>query len=116
VEQSNGLLRVVLPTQWPVNSATSYRLHDPTGIVVDVPGAMASERARWIDTSHTRVRSVRVLERDDGVRFIIYLNDEVVPRYRVGYSRTGVMVDILGPDPRHASLDEESSSLLAAAP
>lgn len=115
VEQSDGLLRVVLPTQWPVNSATSYRLHDPTGIVIDVPGAMASERARWIDTSHDRVRSVRVLERNDGVRFIIYLNDEVVPRYRVGYSRNGVMVDILGPDPRHASLAAEETPLLAAA-
>jgi hypothetical protein len=101
VEQSEDTLRIVLPTQWPVTSATSYRLHDPTGIVIDVPGAMAAERARWIDTSNERVRSVRVLEREDGVRFIIYLNDEVVPRYRVGYSRLGVLVDILGPDSRH---------------
>jgi hypothetical protein len=103
VEVGGAELRVVLPTQRPVREARSYRLHDPTGIVVDVPGGVASERARWIDTAHERVRSVRVLEREDGVRFIIYLNDPVVPRYRVGYSRAGVTVDILGPDPRHVS-------------
>jgi hypothetical protein len=101
VESDMDRLRVVLPTRWPVREARSYRLHDPTGIVIDVPGGMAAERARWIDTAHERVRSVRVLEREDGVRFIIYLNDGFVPRYRVGYNRAGVTVDILGPDPRH---------------
>jgi hypothetical protein len=101
VEEDPENLRVVLPTQWPVTEASSYRLHDPTGIVIDIPGGIAGERARWIDTAHDRVRSVRVLERENGVRFIIYLNDEFVPRYRVGYNRAGVTVDILGPDSRH---------------
>jgi hypothetical protein len=101
IEQTDDYLRVMLPTRWPVTTASSYRLNDPPGIVVDVPGGMASERARWIDTSNERVRSVRVLERQDGVRFVIYLNDEIVPRYRVGYSRGGVTVDLMGPDPRH---------------
>lgn len=101
VEERPDNLRVVLPTRWPVTEASSYRLHDPTGIVVDIPGGVAAERARWIDTEHERVRSVRVLERENGVRFIIYLNDEFVPRYRVGYNRAGVTVDILGPDARH---------------
>lgn len=103
VQDVGGSVRVMLPTQWPVSEARSYRLHDPTGIVVDVPGGMPGRTARWIDTSNDRVRSVRVLEREDGVRFIIYLNDTHVPRYRVGYSRTGVTVDILGPDPRHVA-------------
>ena len=101
VEATDDQLRVILPTRWPVTEARSYRLNEPTGIVVDVPGGMASERARWIDTANERVRSVRVVEREDGVRFIIYLNDNTVPRYRVGYSRAGVTVDIMGPDPRH---------------
>lgn len=108
VEASSDQLRVILPTRWPVTEARSYRLNEPTGIVVDVPGGMASERARWIDTAHERVRSVRVLERSDGVRFIIYLNDESVPRYRVGYSRSGVTVDIMGPDPRHMAANTET--------
>ena len=103
VQDTGERLRVTLPTQWPVSEARSYRIHDPTGIVVDVPGGTEAQAARWIDTSHDRVRSVRVLEREGGVRFIIYLNDEAVPRYRVGYSRSGVTVDILGPDPRHVA-------------
>jgi hypothetical protein len=103
VVEGDDQLRVVLPTRWPVTEARSYRLNNPSGIVVDVPGGAASERARWIETAHERIRSVRVLEREDGVRFIIYLNDEVVPRYRVGYTRAGVTVDILGPDPRHVA-------------
>lgn len=103
VVEAEDQLRVMLPTRFPVTEARSYRLNNPSGIVVDVPGGAASERARWIETAHERIRSVRVLEREDGVRFIIYLNDETVPRYRVGYTRTGVTVDILGPDPRHVA-------------
>ena len=103
VEQGSDSIRVVLPTRWPVTEASSYRIHDPTGIVIDVPGGVAGERVRWVETANERVRSVRVLERENGVRFIIYLNDENVPRYRVGYSRGGVTVDIMGPDPRHLS-------------
>ena len=106
VEESSDQLRVLLPTRWAVTEARSYRLHDPTGIVIDIPGGMASERARWIDTAHDRVRSVRVLEREGGVRFIIYLNDEFVPRYRVG-SRPGA--DLVLADPSVSRLHLEIS-------
>jgi hypothetical protein len=94
-------IRLHLPTQWPVTQARSYRLNDPLGLVIDVPGGMAAESARWVDTRNERVRSVRVLERPEGVRFIIYLTDDFIPRYQVGYGRSGVSVVIMGPDPRH---------------
>jgi len=100
---STDTIRLMLPTQWPVTEATSYRLQGPSGIVVDVPGGLAGRSARWIDTTDERIRAVRVVERASGVRFIITLNDEVVPRYRVGYGRSGVTIDILGPDSRHTT-------------
>ena len=82
----------VLPTKWPVEYATSYRLKDPNGIVVDVPGGLVKKEG-WLDLEieHPMLRSVKCIQRETGARFIVYVNGDI-PRYATAPKPIGVSV------------------------
>ena len=70
-----------LPTKWPVEYTTGYRVRNPNGVVIDVPGGLV-RREGWLETGwhHPMVRSVKAVQRESGARFIIYVNGKL-PRF-----------------------------------
>jgi hypothetical protein len=56
-----------------------YPLANPNGIVIDVPGREHPGRVERLEPDHPLVRFVKIIEREDGVRFIIYLNGPLPP-------------------------------------
>lgn len=72
---------LILPTRWPAEYATAYRVRDPNGVVVDVPGGLV-KREGWIESlnDHPMIRSVKALQRETGARFIVYV-EGALPRF-----------------------------------
>ena len=56
-----------------------YPLANPNGIVIDVPGRSHPGDTLRLEPDHPLVRFIKVIERDDGVRFIIYLQGPLPP-------------------------------------
>jgi hypothetical protein len=79
--ETDGDVTLVLPTRWPAEYSTAYRLRDPNGIVVDIPGGLVRKEG-WLDVGvgHPMVRSVKAMQRESGARFVIYINGEL-PRF-----------------------------------
>ncbi len=79
IEESEVTL--TLPTKWPVEYTTAYRVRDPNGVVVDVPGGLV-KREGWLDMAnrYPLVRSIKAVQRENGARFIIYVTGEL-PRF-----------------------------------
>ena len=87
-----GEVTMMLPTRWPAEYSTAYRLRDPNGIVVDVPGGLV-RREGWLDVAagHSMIRSVRAVQRESGARFVIYVNGDL-PRFATAPMAAGVQL------------------------
>lgn len=83
---------LVLPTRWPAEYSTAYRLRDPNGVVVDIPGALVRKEG-WLDLAdgHPMIRSVKAMQRESGARFVIYVNGEL-PRFVTAPKTGGIAV------------------------
>jgi hypothetical protein len=83
---------LVLPTRWPVEYASAYRLRDPKGVVVDVPGGLVKNEG-WLDLhmEHPMIRSVKAIQRETGARFMILINGKT-PRFMTHPKTGGVAV------------------------
>jgi len=86
---------ITLPTRWPAEYASAYRLRNPNGVVVDVPGALVA-REGWIDigADHPMVRSVKAMQRETGARFVVYVNGEL-PRFITAPKGNGIALKLV---------------------
>lgn len=85
---------IVLPTRWPAEYANAYRLRDPNGVVVDVPGALVT-REGWLEVGeHRMVRSVKAMQRETGARFVVYIEGEL-PRFMTAPRTTGIALKLI---------------------
>ena len=85
-----GDITLLLPTRWPVEYATAYRVREPNGVVVDVPGGLV-KREGWLEDGKesAMVRSIKSIQRESGARFIVYVNGEL-PRFITTPKTNGV--------------------------
>jgi hypothetical protein len=86
---------ITLPTRWPAEYASAYRLRNPNGVVVDVPGALVA-REGWIEigADHPMVRSVKAMQRETGARFVVYVNGEL-PRFITAPKGNGIALKLV---------------------
>lgn len=101
-------LTVVLPTRWPVEYATAYRVRDPNGVVIDVPGGLVKKEG-WLELAeqYPMLRSIKALQRETGARFIIYTKGDELPRFITTPQKSGVSVHLSW------SVSDESQDRLA---
>lgn len=69
----------------------TYPLANPNGIVIDVANLQHPGEATKLTSDDPRIRFVKIINRDQGVRFIVYLNGPL-PQYEVEPSGRGVRV------------------------
>lgn len=81
---------LLLPTRWPVEYASAYRVREPNGVVVDVPGGLV-KREGWLENGkeNPMVRSIKSIQRESGARFIVYVNGGL-PRFITSPKQNGV--------------------------
>jgi hypothetical protein len=86
---------ITLPTRWPAEYASAYRLRNPNGVVVDVPGALVA-REGYIDVGdkHPMVHSVKAMQRETGARFVVYVNGEL-PRFITAPKGNGIALKLV---------------------
>ncbi|MFO8070470.1 MAG: hypothetical protein R6V85_01230 [Polyangia bacterium] len=107
---------MVLPTRWPAEYASAYRLRDPNGVVVDVPGGLVRDEG-WISVEgdeHPMVDSVKAIQRETGARFVVFIKGEL-PRFMTAPKTGGVLLklyhegekDETAPAEQVAMLEEE---------
>jgi hypothetical protein len=82
---------IVLPTRWPAEYVTAYRVREPNGIVVDVPGGLV-KREGWLEIAdqYPMVRSIKAVQRETGARFIVYTKGGELPRFVTDTQKNGV--------------------------
>ena len=80
----------MLPTRWPVEYASGYRIRDPNGVVIDVPGGLVKKEG-FLEAAkdHAMIRSIKSIQRETGARFIVYVRGEL-PRFMTSPKGTGV--------------------------
>ncbi len=82
---------VLLPTRWPVEYATAYRVRDPAGVVVDVPGGLVKREGMLNYRNQTSlIRSAKSIQRETGARFIIFVRGDKLPRFITTPQSNGV--------------------------
>jgi len=96
---------LVLPTRWPAQYANAYRLRNPNGVVVDVPGGLVRKEG-WLDVGreHPMVRSVKAVQRETGARFVIFVNGEL-PRFMTAPKTGGVSLRLYREDDPSAATE-----------
>ncbi len=86
---------ILLPTRWPVEYATAYRVRDPAGIVVDVPGGLVKREGHLnYRNQTTMVRSAKAIQRETGARFIVFVHGDELPRFVTTPTTNGVTLRI----------------------
>ncbi len=93
---------LLLPTRWPVEYATGYRVRNPNGVVVDVPGGLV-KREGWLEhgIDHPMIRSIKVIQRETGARFIVYVHGNL-PRFITSPKTRGVSLRLYHPEDNSA--------------
>jgi hypothetical protein len=86
---------ITLPTRWPAEYASAYRLRNPNGVVVDVPGALVA-REGWLDIGddHPMVHAIKAMQRETGARFVVYVNGEL-PRFITAPKSNGIALKLV---------------------
>lgn len=106
-------ITILLPTRWRAEYASSYRLRNPNGVVVDVPGGLVRREGWLVDAGkgHPMIRSVKAVQRENGARFVIFIHGEL-PRFLTVTKPGGIALRLyrepleeLGPAERVAILD-----------
>jgi len=69
----------------------TYPLANPNGIVIDVANLQHPGAATKLTSDDPRIRFVKIINREQGVRFIVYLNG-ALPEYEITPSGRGVRV------------------------
>jgi len=91
IEKNNNETTLILPTRWPAEYANANRLRDPNGVVVDIPGGLVKKEG-WLELSeHPMIRSVKAVQRENGARFVIYING-ALPRFMTAPKTGGIAI------------------------
>ncbi len=86
--------QITLPTRWPAEFLTSYRLQNPNGVVIDIPGGLV-KREGWITVSKNEkiIKSVKAIQRESGARFIIYVKGDL-PNFKTKSIKEGIRLNL----------------------
>ncbi len=84
----------VLPTRWPAEYANAYRLRDPNGVVVDIPGGLVKKEG-WLEIGkdYPMIKSVKAVQREIGARYVIFINGEL-PRFMTAPKTGGILLKL----------------------
>jgi hypothetical protein len=103
-------VNVLLPTRWPVEYATAYRVRDPAGVVVDVPGGLVRrEGALNYRNQTSMIRSAKAIQRETGARFIVFVHGEELPRFITTPTSNGVSLRLYYTKDEAAASDQIAS-------
>lgn len=94
---------VFIPLRWAPEGVRAYRTTSPISLVIDITGSLPIEDIVKRVTSQGPVKGVKLIEKENGVRLILYLTYEFLPKYRLRKSDEGIFIDFIGPDPRYIS-------------
>ncbi|MBN2530524.1 MAG: hypothetical protein JXR76_29325 [Deltaproteobacteria bacterium] len=103
---------VVLPTRWPAEFATSYRLQNPNGVVVDVPGGLV-KREGWLTLKEGDkiIRSIKAVQRENGARFIVYVHGNL-PNFKTSPRNGGIRLSLYYDAREQKSSDTQQVAML----
>ena len=103
---------VVLPTRWPAEFATAYRLQNPNGVVVDVPGGLV-KREGWLTLKEGDkiIRSIKAVQRENGARFIVYVHGNL-PNFKTTPRSGGIRLSLYYDSSERASSDTQQVAML----
>jgi len=108
---SDNEVSLMLPTRWPAEYANAYRLRDPNGVVIDVPGGLV-KREGWLNIAagHPMVKSVKAVQRETGARFVIFVNGDL-PRFMTAPRAAGISVKLYREDAEAPAATEQVAVL-----
>lgn len=103
---------VVLPTRWPAEFATAYRLQNPNGVVVDVPGGLV-KREGWLTMKEGDkiIRSIKAVQRENGARFIVYVKGNL-PKFRTSPRSGGIRLSLYYEGDGNSSSETQQVAML----
>ncbi|MBN2673527.1 MAG: AMIN domain-containing protein [Deltaproteobacteria bacterium] len=110
---SSEATEVILPTRWPAEFSTAYRLQNPNGVVVDVPGGLV-KREGWLNIQESEkiIRSIKAVQRENGARFIVYVNGNL-PNFKTAPKNGGIRLSLYYDAPEQTSSDTQEVAMLA---
>jgi len=102
---------VLLPTRWRAEYANAYRLRNPNGVVVDVPGGLV-KREGWIEAGkgHPMIRSVKAVQRETGARYVVFVHGEL-PRFLTTTKPGGIALRLYREPADQPTASEKVASL-----
>ena len=105
---------VILPTRWPAEFATAYRLQNPNGVVVDVPGGLV-KREGWLNMKDDDkiIRSIKAVQRENGARFIVYVKGNL-PNFKTTPRSGGVRLSLYYDSEERTSEETQQVAMLDA--
>ncbi|MBN2719128.1 MAG: AMIN domain-containing protein [Deltaproteobacteria bacterium] len=103
---------IILPTRWPAEFATAYRLQNPNGVVVDVPGGLV-KREGWLNLreDNTIIRSIKAVQRENGARFIVYVKGNL-PNFKTSPKSGGIRLSLYYDSEERASSETQQVAML----
>lgn len=101
----------VLPTRWPAEYANAYRLRDPNGVVVDIPGGLVKKEG-WLEIGkdYPMIKSVKAVQREIGARYVIFINGEL-PRFMTAPKTGGILLKLTRETSEGAGVTEQIAAL-----
>ncbi|MBN2802080.1 MAG: AMIN domain-containing protein [Deltaproteobacteria bacterium] len=86
--------QIILPTRWPAEFSTSYRLQNPNGVVIDIPGGLVKKEG-WINISSNEkiIKSIKAIQKESGARFIIYVQGDL-PNFKTKALKEGIRLNL----------------------
>ena len=108
---SSREISFVLPTRWPAEYANAYRLRDPNGVVVDIPGGLVKKEG-WLEIGkdYPMIKSVKAVQREIGARYVIFINGEL-PRFMTAPKTGGILLKLTREIPEGAGATEQIAVL-----
>ena len=108
---SSDEISFILPTRWPAEYANAYRLRDPNGVVVDIPGGLVKKEG-WLEIGkeHPMIKSVKAVQREIGARYVIFINGEL-PRFMTAPKTGGIMLKLTRDNSEGSGATEQIAAL-----
>lgn len=83
VRVSTDLKRVVVKAQEPIKDFSSFSLHKPSRLILDIPGCKAADVRRIEPPSKSRTLDLQVSGTRSGARLVLNFKGGAVPTHRV---------------------------------
>ncbi len=108
---SSNEISFILPTRWPAEYANAYRLRDPNGVVVDIPGGLVKKEG-WLEIGkeYPMIKSVKAVQREIGARYVIFINGEL-PRFMTAPKTGGILLKLIRDNSEGSGATEQIAAL-----